>query len=380
MNSTTAPGKSPRLRLLIAAAIVLIVTAVIVFHDYIVEYAEHFWQDAEKWHVNPLVFVGLLFATLIPYYKGWFAIARGLLTKDKATLLRGAALNRAMWVIPYAYVLVFGRGYPWWVPTGVAAWIVIGTCLFLYNYRNKQYVAKMTNSFWGKLVERRDCSQSKAPTKLNFWWLQGWLYESLFSLTPHRKLVEETAVSLNFTHGEVLDAGCGTGRLSEWTRANVIGIDFSETMLRRARKRCWVKKADLDAPLPVPSGRFAKVVSLNVLYTLPNPQRTLAELARVLEPGGELILATPTTQKLLPLVWEHLRTSTEKQLLVSIINLPRLLAWVVNLAIRGIFEHHEFTFLKEAELVRMVEKAGLTVQAIQPCYAGIDIQITARKD
>lgn len=162
MISITIPRLSPRQRLMIVVAVLVIVATLgLLFHEQIGEYAEHFWNDAIKWHVSPLIFVGLLFVTLIPYYKGWFAIARGLYAKDKAMLLRGAALNRAMWVIPYAYVLVFGHGYPWWVPTGVAAWIVIGTGIFLYNYRNKKHVAKMTNSFSGRLIGRLSKSLSK---------------------------------------------------------------------------------------------------------------------------------------------------------------------------------------------------------------------------
>jgi len=393
MHSTAFTGKSPRLRLLIAVAIIVVAAVVVLFRGQIGEYAEHFWDDAIKWHVSPLIFVGLLFATLYHYYKGWFMIARGIYKKDRATLLRGAALNRFVWVIPYAYVLVFGHGYPWWVPTGIGVWIVVLSGMFLVNYRKPDYVQNQLEKIsssppakvarWVLKVFHRKSAPSaepKAPTRLNFWWLQGWLYESLFSLTPHRKLVEEAATSLDQTAGLVLDAGCGTGRLSEWTQARVIGIDFSETMLRRARRRGWVRKADLNARLPFENGKFAKVVSLNVLYTLPDPQKTLMELVRVLKPGGKLILATPTTQELLPLVQEHLRTSTTRQLLVSIINLPRLLAWAVNLAIRGMFEHHEFTFFEVGELFEMMQKAGLTVETVVPCYAGIDIQITARKE
>jgi ubiquinone/menaquinone biosynthesis C-methylase UbiE len=216
---------------------------------------------------------------------------------------------------------------------------------------------------------------------MNFWELQGWLYDSLFVLTPHRQLVEETAFSLDHTMGKVLDAGCGTGRLGEWSRATIVGIDFSETMLRRARRRGqWAQQVDLSSRLPFDDGSFERVVSLNVLYTLPNPQETLMELARVLESGGKLILATPTTSRLTPLVVKHLQTASWKQLMISTINLPRLLAWVVNLAIRGLFEHHEFTFLEETRLIKMVQAAGLTVETVCSCYAGIDVQITARKD
>jgi ubiquinone/menaquinone biosynthesis C-methylase UbiE len=216
---------------------------------------------------------------------------------------------------------------------------------------------------------------------MNLWEVQGWLYDSLFVLVPHRQLVEETALGLDQVEGAVLDAGCGTGRLSEWSRAKIVGVDFSQTMLRRARQRSsCVRRVDLSQPLPFKDGQFQAVVSLNVLYTLPSPASTVKELARVLAPGGQLILATPVSSRLSPLVREHLKTASARQLLVSLVNLPRLIAWVVNLGIRGLFEHHHFTFLKHVELLGMVEAAGLRVLSAEPCYAGIDLKIIARKE
>ncbi len=216
----------------------------------------------------------------------------------------------------------------------------------------------------------------------NFWRLQGWLYDALFVLVPHRRLVEEVARTTGKHNDLILDAGCGSGRLSQWSASRVVGIDFSESMIRaaRRRKRGSVFKADLNAPLPFSSHTFDYVVSLNVLYALPRPGVTLMELARVLNYGGELVVATPTTSKLTPLVVEHFKTASPWQLVISFINLPRLIAWCINLGIRGWFDNSRFTWLSEAELTEAVKAAGLKVISVEPCYAGIDIMLVARKE
>lgn len=215
---------------------------------------------------------------------------------------------------------------------------------------------------------------------MNFWRLQGWLYETLFTLVPHRKLVSDTAEAINRHSGIVLDAGCGTGKLSEYAGRSVVGIDFSDTMLHVAKKRSSsLVRGDLNGSLPFPSSTFGAVVSLNVLYTLEEPEKMLQEAYRVLESGGELILATPTSQRLVPLVTEHLRTASRKEIFISILNFPRFIAWAFNLAIRGLFENSNFHFYSEAELVAMCESAGFRVLQIAPCYAEIDAMVIARK-
>jgi hypothetical protein len=144
-------------------AVVLAVTALLLFHRLIIGRGEHYWHQAIAWHINPLIFVGLLLATFYHYYKGWFMIARGLVKKDRATLRRGVALNRLVWAIPYVYVLLFGHGYPWWVPTLLIVWVVVGLALFVRNYRNQTYVDKMINSPFGKLIARRNHPRPKEP-------------------------------------------------------------------------------------------------------------------------------------------------------------------------------------------------------------------------
>jgi SAM-dependent methyltransferase len=94
----------------------------------------------------------------------------------------------------------------------------------------------------------------------------------------------------------ILDAGCGSGPLSAALRdrgAVVTGFDSSAGMLELARRRLGddadLRMADLGRPLPFPGGAFDDVVASLVLHYLEDWTAPLAELRRVLRPGGRLI-------------------------------------------------------------------------------------------
>jgi ubiquinone/menaquinone biosynthesis C-methylase UbiE len=102
--------------------------------------------------------------------------------------------------------------------------------------------------------------------------------------------------------GRILDAGCGDGRYTRHILrradpgAMIAAFDLSCRMLVRARRRlrnsrvCHVS-ADLTR-IPCPDGFFDAVVCGWVLEHLPDPCPGLRELARVLRPGGKLLLMT----------------------------------------------------------------------------------------
>jgi SAM-dependent methyltransferase len=96
----------------------------------------------------------------------------------------------------------------------------------------------------------------------------------------------------------ILDAGCGSGPLSAALRdrgAIVTGIDSSAMMLELARQRLEacadLHLADLGSPLPFPDGAFDDVIASLVLHYLEDWAGPLAELRRVLKPGGRLIVS-----------------------------------------------------------------------------------------
>lgn len=98
----------------------------------------------------------------------------------------------------------------------------------------------------------------------------------------------------------MLDAGAGDGRLAvelATAGARVIALDRSGGMLGLARERARAMEVPLWAVqgvvegLPFPSATFDRVVVSTVLCFSPDPRKALAELARVLKPGGVLVLA-----------------------------------------------------------------------------------------
>ncbi len=96
--------------------------------------------------------------------------------------------------------------------------------------------------------------------------------------------------------GVALDAACGTGRFAEFlaTRGRrVIGVDSSPSMLAHARRRVpegEFRVAELDR-LPLPDDSVDVIVCALALVHIRRLDPVLAEFARVLRPGGDLVIS-----------------------------------------------------------------------------------------
>ena len=96
--------------------------------------------------------------------------------------------------------------------------------------------------------------------------------------------------------GVALDAACGTGRFAEFLARRghqVIGVDSSPDMLAHARRRVpggEFHVAELDR-LPLPDDSVDVIVCALALVHVPSLQPVLAEFARVLRPGGDLVIS-----------------------------------------------------------------------------------------
>jgi ubiquinone/menaquinone biosynthesis C-methylase UbiE len=97
--------------------------------------------------------------------------------------------------------------------------------------------------------------------------------------------------------GRVIEVGCGDGRAFEHYPAEVervLAVEPDPTARAAAQQRAAVAPvpvevvAGLAEALPAPSGSFDGAVAIWVLCSVPDPAAALAEIGRVLVPGGEL--------------------------------------------------------------------------------------------
>jgi phosphatidylethanolamine/phosphatidyl-N-methylethanolamine N-methyltransferase len=107
-------------------------------------------------------------------------------------------------------------------------------------------------------------------------------------------------VATNSIGGRVLEVGVGTGISLPQYAANtrIFGTDISEAMLAKAKQRVTDLRlknveglAVMDAEkLEFPDNSFDVVMAQYVVTAVPHPEKALDEFARVLRPGGEMII------------------------------------------------------------------------------------------
>lgn len=120
-----------------------------------------------------------------------------------------------------------------------------------------------------------------------------WLYDGLMAASERFGFQRWRHRLLSGVGGWVLEVGCGTGRnLPDYPASveGVVGLDPCLASLLAARRKApWVPLVLASAEaLPLRDHRFETVVSSLVFCSVPDPLRGLAEVARVLEPGGRL--------------------------------------------------------------------------------------------
>ena len=129
---------------------------------------------------------------------------------------------------------------------------------------------------------------------------QGADWDEMRALDLPAPAVEAALGALVPEAGRLIDIGTGTGRVLELLGARVregVGIDASKAMLALARARlaraglshCSVRLADMYR-LPLEDAGFDVGVLQMVLHYAEQPDAALAEAARVLRPGGELVV------------------------------------------------------------------------------------------
>lgn len=109
------------------------------------------------------------------------------------------------------------------------------------------------------------------------------------------------ATHVNAFGGTVLEVGIGTGLALSYYQPHVrvTGIDLSAEMLSKAKERAagmGLRNVDslgqMDArQLQFPDAAFDHVAAMHIMSVVPEPERVLAEMARVCRPGGAILIA-----------------------------------------------------------------------------------------
>jgi ubiquinone/menaquinone biosynthesis C-methylase UbiE len=129
--------------------------------------------------------------------------------------------------------------------------------------------------------------------------------------TFRNQMIRQAAIP---TGAAVLDVGCGTGTLALLAKTEVgnlgrvYGIDASPEMIAVAQQKAHQQKREVDfqtgviEALPFADGMFDVVLSSLMFHHLPPDlkQRGLAEIYRVLKPGGRVLIVDMTRPTTLP--------------------------------------------------------------------------------
>ncbi|MBD2346829.1 class I SAM-dependent methyltransferase [Anabaena subtropica] len=131
-----------------------------------------------------------------------------------------------------------------------------------------------------------------------------WLFPSIFYQAIHKRLLEYVDLS---QQANVLDLGCGTGRLLErlatqFPKLRGTGLDLSSNMLRQARlsNRHHARLIFLEGKaesLPFGNDQFDAVFNTISFLHYSEPTQVLHEVSRVLSPGGHFYLVDFTSKK-----------------------------------------------------------------------------------
>ena len=168
--------------------------------------------------------------------------------------------------------------------------------------------------------------------RINRIWESSWF----FSENLERRLLERSLrQALPYAHGNLLDLGCGHKPYAPLFRQHVhqhLGLDYPVTVSQHMSSGYRLPDVDIYASgeaLPLEDNWADTVLCTQVLEHTPEPSQILAEIARVLKPGGHLILTAP-------------------------------LAWGLHQ------EPHDYYRYTRHGLAHLAQKHGLAVEYIQP--------------
>ena len=228
------------------------------------------------------------------------------------------------------------------------------------------------------------------------WNLYAACFDLVAGLAPYQDMLDEVVAALDLRPGmRVLDAGCGTGALEarlvqRHPEVEVVAVDASPAMLARAQRRTWSVSprfvaADIDDFLASEKARFDRVVSVNMIWALADPRRTIEHMADCLAEGGRMVHTTPRWRFRFDLiVVRHLRRARGARAFLRALGLlPALaVAGLLNLALvlRVLRTAWRDRSRWQADgLARLFLRPDLGPVAIRPTYAGQGFLVTCDK-
>jgi SAM-dependent methyltransferase len=233
----------------------------------------------------------------------------------------------------------------------------------------------------------------------HLWNLYALCYDAIAGLVPYQDMLDDVVRGLELGPGmRVLDAGCGTGALAERVARACpgvawVGVDLSPTMLKIARaKRAWPADftfvdGDIDEFLAGDTVGFDRIASVNVIWTLPDPQRTFERMSKALRAGGIMVHTTPRLRFAAQrIAWNHIARQKGWGRLRAILSLPLLgLIGLLNLilVVQSLFAGSARQVRKRWDangLAELLRAAGNTVSGSRPCYAGQGHLLICKKD
>ncbi|MCK6449422.1 MAG: metalloregulator ArsR/SmtB family transcription factor [Alphaproteobacteria bacterium] len=165
------------------------------------------------------------------------------------------------------------------------------------------------------LARLGDVRRARAEAAAAYFRANAARWDEIRSLHVDDRVVEGALLEMLPRQGiaDLLDIGTGTGRMLELFAERVehaVGIDMSREMLavaranldKTGRRNCLVRQGDMYQ-LPLPDRSFDAVIIHQVLHYADEPAEAIAEAARVLRPGGRLVVVDFAPHEL-----EHLRS------------------------------------------------------------------------
>jgi ubiquinone/menaquinone biosynthesis C-methylase UbiE len=253
-----------------------------------------------------------------------------------------------------------------------------------------------------KLEEKSRVSNSE-PNKLQdeqaIWHNYAQVYDELLKIIPYRNLLVDIVVRADIDNGmKIFDAGCGTGNFL-WAlehkniQANVTGLDYSPTMLQKARAKiaqysgsAMFLEANLDNPAKTwkVTSQYDRIIFNNNLCVIADPAQTLHEVATIAAPGAILVASTPRPNPSIDEVLdEHLQQSayfgqSREEAMQHIA--PVLQPLIECNA--ALFKHYGSTYHlpSQPELLEWFKGAGWKILEVETVYAGQNWLVTAVKD